>query len=106
MKIVNMKKFIRSILIILGILALCSIFITNPSLSRGDVEYKTIYVMQGETLWGIATELQSSSYYNGRDVRFIISDHIIDYGGRSAHCTAPTIFLSTNLLADCFQRHF
>ena len=75
MRIVNMKKFLRSILFIIGIIVVISLLLSNSSLSYGEVEYITIYISQGETLWGIASELQQTNgYYRGRDIRFIIDD--------------------------------
>ncbi|MCL2382740.1 MAG: hypothetical protein FWC79_00815 [Oscillospiraceae bacterium] len=72
---VDVKKFIRSVLIVLVIIGVFSLFLISPSLSHSEVEYKTIYVMQGETLWCIASELRiSNNYYQGKDVRYIVND--------------------------------
>ncbi len=77
MKIKNVKKFIRSILIILGIILLISLIINKATLSHKQVEYKTIYVSQGDTLWNIAKSNQvNNEYYKNKDVRFIINDLI------------------------------
>ncbi|MCL2354637.1 MAG: LysM peptidoglycan-binding domain-containing protein, partial [Oscillospiraceae bacterium] len=62
-------------LIILGLVIAISFLLGRASLSHRQVEYKTIYVMSGETLWGIASELQQTNdYYRGKDVRAIIDD--------------------------------
>ena len=75
MKIVNVKKFVRSILIILGIIFLLSLILTKSTYSHGEKEYKTIYVSNGDTLWNIAkSESKTNNYYKNKDVRNIISD--------------------------------
>ena len=75
MKIVSAKRFLRSILIVIGLIIVLSLLLGRASLSHRETEFKTIYVLQGETLWGIASELQrTNEYYSGRDVRFIIDD--------------------------------
>lgn len=75
LKIRNLGKFIRSILIVLGIIICASLFVTNTSFSHTDTKYKTIYVANGDTLWNIAKEQQEiNSYYKNKDVRDIISN--------------------------------
>lgn len=75
MKIKNSKNFIRSILIMLGIIFILSLIIAKSTLSYAVYEYKTIYVSYGDTLWSIASDLQQNdAYYKGKDVRYIIGD--------------------------------
>ncbi len=75
LKIVSLRKFIRSILIILGIIICISLFINNTSLSHADTKYKTIYVSSGDTLWDIAKEQKkTNSYYENKDIRDIINN--------------------------------
>ena len=76
MKIKNIGKFIRSILLMLGAAAaLLLIFAYPPALSHTDLSYKTISVSSGDTLWGIAQTLQGTDdYYKGKDVRYIVDD--------------------------------
>ena len=76
MRIKDMKKFIRSILIALGVVGILLLMLTYPpALSHEDVTYKTITVSSGDTLWKIAEDLQSNNnYYKGKDVRYIIDD--------------------------------
>lgn len=75
MKIKNVKKFVRSILIILGIILTISLLISKSSLSYKEIEYKTISVSSGDTLWGVAAYNQSSNdYYENKDIRYIIND--------------------------------
>lgn len=75
MKIVNVKKFIRSIGIILGIIFVLSLIFAKSTLSHKETEYISFYVASGDTLWTIAEELQScNDYYKNKDIRYIISD--------------------------------
>ena len=75
LKIVNLSKFIRSSVIILGIIICVSLFINNISFSHTEKTYKTIYVSNGDTLWSIAKEEKdSNSYYTNKDVRDIVNN--------------------------------
>ena len=77
MKIKNLKRFIKSILIILGIILVLSLIIAKESYSHGEKEYKSIYVSEGDTLWDIAKDNQmNNDYYKGKDIRYIINDII------------------------------
>ena len=73
MKIVNFKKIIRSISIILLIIFALSIICAKSTLSHKEVEYTKLYVSNGDTLWSIATDLKKSNdYYKNKDIREII----------------------------------
>lgn len=75
MKIVSIKKFIRSITIVLLIIVGLSLIISKSSYSRGEKQYKTIYVSKRDTLWSIAKSNQDSNeYYKGKDIRYIMND--------------------------------
>lgn len=75
MKIKNVKKFIRSILIVLGVIFILSLIIVKSTLSYTEHRYKTIYLESGDTLWSIALDLQeNNAYYKGKDIRYIIGD--------------------------------
>ena len=75
MRIKNVKKFVRSILIILGIILSLSLIIAKVSYSHGEKQYKSIYVSEGDTLWNIAKDNQKNNvYYKDKDVRYIIND--------------------------------
>lgn len=77
MKIKNIKKFVRSILIILGLTIAIILLISKASYSNKEVEYITLCVSKGDTLWSIAKSNQESNeYYRGKDVRYIINDLI------------------------------
>lgn len=74
MKIVNVKKFFRSICIILLVIFILSLVCSKSTLSHKEVEYEKMYVNSGDTLWDIASTLQSNNdYYKGKDIRYIIS---------------------------------
>ena len=75
MRIKNVKKFIRSILIVLGIILALSLIISKASYSHREKTYKTIYVSEGDTLWNIAKSNQKDNqYYKNKDIRYIIND--------------------------------
>ena len=72
-KIVNIKRFISSILVVLVVLIGFSFIVSNKTFSHGDVKYKILYVASGDTLWTIAKEEQNTNgYFEGKDIRDII----------------------------------
>lgn len=74
LRIVNKKKFIRSIVIVMGIGLLTLLAINTTSFSHGEIDYKTIYVGSGDTLWNIAKEEKEiNAYFEGKDIRDIVS---------------------------------
>lgn len=78
MKIVNMKKFVRSICILIGIIIAIVLLFPKATLSHNDGKqpnYETISVSQGDTLWSIASNQQENNpYYTEKDVRDIIKE--------------------------------
>ena len=75
MKIKNKIKFVRTILIIVGVILFINILIPDKSYSHKELEYKTVSVLSGDTLWSIAKkEKEDNSYYQGKDVRDIVQD--------------------------------
>lgn len=75
MRIVNFKKFIRSVFILFTITLILSLFISKSTLSHTEIKYKTIYVSSGDTLWSIAQNLQDTTeYYKNKDIRYIVYD--------------------------------
>lgn len=75
MIIKNRKKFLRAILLLLGILIFINLLIPDKSLSHQKSTNKTIAVSDGDTLWSIAkVEQENNSYYEGKDVRDIIQN--------------------------------
>lgn len=75
LKIVNFSKFIRSIMLIVGIIFIISLFINNKSFSYKENEFKEIYVSNGDTLWSIAKEEKDNNpYYKNKDIRDIVNN--------------------------------
>ena len=75
MRIVNVKKFVRSIVVVLLIIFGVSLICAKGTLSHKEAEYKKVYVSEGDTLWTIAGEMQKNNdYYRNKDIRYIISD--------------------------------
>ncbi len=75
MRIKNLKKFIRSLIIISGLCMAIVLLIQKASYTNKEVEYKTICISKGDTLWNIAkTNQESNSYYKDKDVRYILND--------------------------------
>lgn len=72
MKIVNKKKFIRSIMIIVGVIILAFLGISN-TYSKTEVAYKEDYIIKGDTLWSIAeNEVDTNEYYKNKDIREVM----------------------------------
>ena len=75
MKIVNKKKFIRGILVIIGIIIGLNFIVINNVFSGQEIKYKSVAVVEGDTLWDIASkEKNNNAYYEDKDVRDIISN--------------------------------
>lgn len=73
MRIVNKKKFIRMVILMIGIIGFSLICFSNISFSKGEVKTKTVYVSSGDTLWTIASEEQENNlYYEDKDIRDIV----------------------------------
>ena len=75
MKIVNIKKFIKMVIITVAIILGVLILLTNNSFSKGEIKRKTFSVSSGDTLWSIASfERLNNDYYKNKDIREIISE--------------------------------
>ena len=73
MKIVNKIKFLRMLLVCLGIVMFLIMCVSNISFSKGEIKEKNIYVTSGDTLWTIAREQQKSNdYYADKEIRQIV----------------------------------
>lgn len=74
MKIVNVKKFIRT-MSILVILILLIILFSNKTYSKVDTKYKEESIILGDTLWSISQEeAKSNKYFENKDIREIVSE--------------------------------
>ena len=74
-KIVNVRKFVVSTTILFLLILLGGSALVNATYSCNKIDYKTVYVTQGDTLWKIASEeKENNSYYKDKDIRDIIYD--------------------------------
>ena len=74
MKIVNVKKFIRTISILV-ILILIIILFPNKTYSKVDTKYKEESIILGDTLWSISQEeSKNNKYFENKDIREIVSE--------------------------------
>ena len=73
MKIVNMKRFIKSIVLMFLFLGVISFIFINKSYSYNETTYKKIYVSTGDTLWTIAkNERNNNEYFYNKDIRDVV----------------------------------
>ena len=74
-KIVNVKKFVVSTTILFLLILLGGSALVNVTYSCNKIDYKTVYVTQGDTLWKIAeSEQKNNAYYEDKDIRDIVYD--------------------------------
>lgn len=72
-KIVNKKKFAFSVFIIFITIIGVSLLFCTSSYSSGEVKYKEVEVICGDTLWSIAREEnRNNAYYEGKDIRYVV----------------------------------
>ena len=75
MKIVNKKKFIRSVSITLGLIIFIILLLINTSFSHTEINYKKVSVISGDTLWSIAKQEKNSNlYFENKDIRDIVDE--------------------------------
>lgn len=73
MRILNRKKFIKTILFLTLASVLIIIVFFNVSLSHNEVKYKKIYVSKGDSLWSIAKyEKNCNVYFQDKDIRDVV----------------------------------
>lgn len=71
-KIVNKKKFVRSLIFLLAIITLILLGI-NSAYSKTEIAYKEDYIVKGDTLWSIAeNEINTNEYYKNKDIRKVM----------------------------------
>ena len=74
-KIVNVKRFVISSTMLLLMVVMIVSSIVNIAYSYNNINYKTVYVTQGDTLWKIAeVEQKNNAYYENKDIRDIVYD--------------------------------
>ena len=75
MKIVNKKKFIRSMSLTIGLIIFLILILSNVSFSHTEVGYKKIAISSGDTLWNIAKyEKSNNLYFENKDIRDIVDE--------------------------------
>ena len=75
MVIKNWKKFLRAIIIIIGVIIFINLLIPDKAFSHQEIEYKSVAVATGDTLWTIAkVQQEENSYYEGKDIRDIVQN--------------------------------
>lgn len=75
MKIVDKKKFIRSISVIIGLVIVIILLLINTSFSHTEISYKKISVISGDSLWSIAKYEQTNNpYFANKDIRDIVNE--------------------------------
>ena len=60
MKIVNMPRFIISMSIIVFVISFFMSMLTSVVFSASPIEYDTVVVSEGDTLWSIASSLEGN----------------------------------------------
>lgn len=75
MRIVNKKKFIRSMSITISSVIFMILMLANISFSHTEVSYKEIITSSGDTLWSIAKyEKNNNDYFENMDIRDIVDE--------------------------------
>ena len=73
LKIVNIKKFLRTFIIMIGIVLTLIIMNFSNTYSKSETKYKEEYIGSGETLWSIAeNEVKTNPYYKDADIRKVV----------------------------------
>ena len=71
-RIVNKRKFMRSLIIIVALVA-TSFIGFNCTYSKTEISYREDYIFKGDTLWSIAEkEVATNEYYKNKDIRDVI----------------------------------
>lgn len=73
-KIINKKKFTRTLISMIGIVMLLLLWF-NKTYSKTEISYKEEFIYVGDTLWSIAEkESKENKYYENKDIRNIVSE--------------------------------
>ena len=74
MRIVNMKKFLRTVSVLFLLIFGITLF-TNITYSNAKIAYKEEIICSGDTLWTISKkEQKSNKYFQNKDIRDIIEE--------------------------------
>ena len=72
---INLSKFIRTIIIVIGITIFITFIATKSIYSYMSPEEKIIYVQPGDSLWSVAKFAKdNSSYYKDMSIKEVIYD--------------------------------
>lgn len=70
--IVNKRKFIRSLIVLSGLIFLILLGMTN-TYSKTEIAYKEDYILEGDTIWSVAEEqTNTNEYYKNKDIREVV----------------------------------
>ena len=70
--IVNKRKFIRSLIVLGGLIFLILLGMTN-TYSKTEIAYKEDYILEGDTIWSVAEEqTNTNEYYKNKDIREVV----------------------------------
>lgn len=73
MKIINKRKFVRTVSIFILFISALIFFSKNIYLNV-EITYKEDYIYTGDTLWSIAkNEIENNKYFENRDIRDVVS---------------------------------
>lgn len=75
LKIVDMKKFSRSLTIVFVVILFLLFIGFSTTYSKVEVKYKTDYILGGDTIWSIAEkEADENKYFENMDVRSVVKE--------------------------------
>ena len=75
MRNINVKKFTRSMSIIIFLIIFIILILANISFSHTEIKYKEISVSSGDTLWSIAKYQKiNNNYFENKDIRDIVAE--------------------------------
>ena len=75
LQIVNTKKFIRMLFIIVIIGGIVLFIGLKNTYSKGEIKYREEYIISGDTLWSIVEkEALENDYYKNKDIRNIVQE--------------------------------
>lgn len=74
MKIVNKRKFVRTVSIFILLIS-ALIFFSKNIYSKVEITYKEDYIYTGDTLWSIAkNEIENNKYFENKDIRDVVRE--------------------------------
>ena len=75
MKIVNKRKFVRSIVLVVAVIFGLIFMFGNKTFSLSEKKYEKVFASSGDTLWSIAKEQKNNNaYFEDKDIRAIVDE--------------------------------